>query len=158
MCHITTLRDHQWETAMATVTEISWAMLLNDLELERRKYGLPHFVIVSPSLWVVLRCPLGTSRSNWRNTGRWQRWQTCNSTMGAIQNHRCCYFSFLWLLIQITRGRAHPVFTVGAPLISPVLTDEFRSCSGPHLYMLVASQLKLLSPASFPGNFLHLWV
>ena len=25
----------------------------------------------------------GTSRSNWRNTGRWQRWQTYDNTMGA---------------------------------------------------------------------------
>lgn len=53
---------------------------------------------------------------------------------GPIQNHKWCYFSFLGLLIQITKGRACPVFTVDAPLVSPLLTDEFWSHNGQHLY------------------------
>lgn len=83
-CYVTTWRDHQPETAMAALTEISWAVLLNEVELERRQHGVSHFVIANLSLWVCIkRCPLRTSRSNWRNTGRWQRWQTYDGTMGA---------------------------------------------------------------------------
>lgn len=47
------------------------------------------------------------------------QWRPSRITDDAI------YFSFLGLFIQITRGRACPIFTVDAPLVSPLFTDEF---------------------------------
>ena len=97
----------------------------------------------------IKRCPLRTSRSNWRNTGRWQRWQICDSTMRAIQNHRWCYFSFLGLLIQITReGLVLSLLLM--PHLYPLYLPMSSEVTISNIYtFLVASQLKRLSPASF---------
>ena len=125
---------------------------------EEKVWCIPFCYCESFFVSCIKRCPLRTSRSNWRNTGRWQRWQICDSTMRAIQNHRWCYFSFLGLLIQITRGRACPIFTVDAPLVSPLLTDEFWSHNKQHLYFSGGFPTQAPLSCFFPESFLCLGV
>lgn len=129
------LRDHQQEIAMAAVTDfLSNVTKWTRAREEKVASIIPFWYCESFFVSCIRRCPLRTSRSNWRNTGEMAEGQTCDSTMRAIQNHRWCYCSFPGLLIQITKGRACPIFTVDTPLVSSLLTDEFWSHNGQHLY------------------------